>query len=383
MKLLSKLKPSTFNLRRKRFLNLLIFYASYAWFKSFGGSVLIPHYHKQGIIQQQMVIADAIFFFSAIIVIFLLKTLFSKKAWQLALVLSMIGFLLVTNIYSVYQYYLSNIIFGFTIIFFYVAYNIAHFKLTPKHRTGLSSAIFFSLNPLISLIAPIVAGFTASFSYLYIWLFSILFFLFSFYLSRKQYNFKIKYKISFKVMKPTLIFAFLQALWEPLIFTIIPIFSLFFIKSPLYFGAYLSYLSLVSIIANLTLGKLTDKLQKRIIFLYPLTVVMATATFLFPLALTSLVWWIIITGVIQFFTPLFWNLTTSMFVDTTKHIKTGFVTRELVLSIGRMISIILIAINFYFQEKPTYIFYYLGFTILLFPITLYYQTKISKRYNYH
>ncbi|MBU1085844.1 MAG: hypothetical protein ABIJ43_02555 [Candidatus Beckwithbacteria bacterium] len=382
MKLLNKLNPSTFNLRRKRFFNLLVFYASYVWFKSFSGSVLIPYYHQQGIVQQQMVIADVLFFLSAIVITLFLKTIYSKKSWRLALIFSMIGLFLITNIYNIYQYYLSSIIIGFTIIFFYVTYNIAHFELTPKHRTGFSSAILFSLAPIISLIAPLVAGFTANFNYLYIWIFSLIFFLLSFYLSRKQYNFKIQYKISFKEIKPTMVFTFLEALWEPLVFTVIPVFSLFFIKSPLYFGAYMSYLSLMSVIANLTLGKLTDKLQKRIVFLYPLTILMAVVTFLFPFALTKIIWWLVITGIIQFFTPLFWNLTTSMFIDTTKDIRTGFVTRELVLSIGRAISTILIAINFYFQTKPTFIFYYLGFIMLLFPIALFYNTKISKRYNY-
>jgi len=382
MKLLSKLKPSTFNQRRKRFFNLLTFYMSYVWFKSFSGSVLAPHYHQQGVLQQQMIIGDALYFLSAITVNLILRKIYSKKGWQVSLILSMISILLITNIKVIQQYYLSNLIVGSTIVFFYVSYNIAHFKLTPKHRTGFSSAIFFSLSPMVSLVAPIAAGFIASFNYLYIWILSGFFFLASFLFSKRQYNFEIKYKISLKEVKPTLVFIILQSLWEPLIFTVIPIFSLFFIKSPLYFGVYMSYLSLMSIIANLTLGKLTDKLQKRIIFLYPLTLTMALATFLFPQALTKMVWWVIITGIIQFFAPLFWNLTTSMFIDTTKDIETGFITRELLLSIGRMTSIILIAINFYFQPKPTYIFYYLGFTMLFFPLALFYNTKISKRYNY-
>jgi hypothetical protein len=382
MKLLTKLKPSTFNQRRKRFFNLIIFYTSYVWFKSFSGSVLIPHYHHQGILQKQMIIGDVLYFLSAITVNLLLRKIYSRKSWQLSLIISMISILLIANIKTIQQYYLSNLVVGSTIVFFYVIYNISHFKLTPKHRTGLSSAIFFSLAPMVSLVAPMLAGFIANFNYLYIWILSTCFFIISFLQSNRQYNFEVKYKISFKEVKPTLVFIILQSLWEPLIVTVIPIFSLFFIQSPLYFGVYMSYLSLMSIIANLTLGKLTDKLQKRIIFLYPLTITMALATFLFPQALTKISWWLIITGVIQFCAPLFWNLTTSMFIDTTKDIETGFVTRELILSTGRMISIILIAVNFYFQPKPTYIFYYLGFIMLLFPATLFLHTKITKRYNY-
>lgn len=382
MKFLNKLKLSISNPRRKYFLNLIVFYSSYAWFRSFSYSVLNPHYYQQGISQHQMIIGDTLYFISAISLILGLRLIFSKKSWKLALITSMIALLLITKINSLYQFYLAAIIGGFSIIFFYIPYNIAHFKLTPKHRTGFSSGILFSLNPLIGLIAPLAAGIIASYSYLYIWILSAVFFFFSFFLSKKQYNFKINYKISFKEIKPTLIFTILEALWEPLVFSIIPIFSLFFIKSPLKYGIFISYLSLMSIIANLTLGKLTDKLQKRIIFLYPLTIIMAVVTFLFPLALEKIIWWVIITGAIQFFCPLFWNLTTSMYIDTSKDLNTGFVTREFVFSVGRAFSYVLIAINFYFQPKPTYIFYFLGSVMLLFPIALFYNTKISKRYNY-
>jgi MFS family permease len=382
MKLLDKLKQSVSNPQRRYFLNLIVFYSSFAWFKSFSYSVLVPHYDKQGISLQQMVIGDIFYFLIASLFILFVKTIYSRNSWRLALITSIISLFLIINITNVYQFYLASIIAGLTVVFYYIPYNIAHFNLTPKHRTGLSSGIMFSLTPIIGLAAPLIAGLMASFSYLYIWIFSFIFFLLSFFLSFKQYNFKINYQISLKSIKPTLIFSFLQALWEPLVFTIIPFFSLFFIKSPLYFGAFISYLSLMSVVANLTLGKLTDKLQKRIVFLYPLTIIMGLVTFLFPLTLTKIIWWVIITGIIQFFTPLFWNLSTSMFVDTTKKIKTGFVTRELVLSIGRLISCVLIAINFYFQPKPTYIFYFLGSVMLLYPIVLFYNTKISKRYNY-
>lgn len=83
-------------------------------------------------------------------------------------------------------------------------------------------------------------------------------------------------------------------------------------NSAFFYGVFLSYISLVSITANLTLGKLTDKLQKRVLFLYPLTIIMALVTFTFPFATKNITHWIIVTGIIGFLLPLFWNVSTAL-----------------------------------------------------------------------
>lgn len=375
-------KSLTSNPRRQQFFNLLIFFASYLWFKSFSNSVLSPYFLSEGFSIAQMQTSNIIFFSAAALLILLMKSIKVKQSWRLALITSIIFLLLISNIKSTLQFYLSFAVVGLSMAFFYIPYNISHFELTPKHRTSFSSAILFSLSPLIGILAPLLAGLLASFDYSYIWIFSFIFFSFSFFLTSYQPDFNIKYQISFKEIKPTFILIILQSFWEIIAFGIIPIFSLYFIKSPLYFGAYLSYLSIISVIANLSLGKFVDKLQKRAIFLFPLTLILSVTTFLFPLALKNIVLWLIFTGIIQFFIPIFWNLTSTIFVDTSKNLRTAFITRELVLSVGRAISFTLLVINFSFQTKPTYIFYFLGFIMLLFPIVLFYQNKINKRYNY-
>jgi len=384
MKLLTRLKPSISSPRRQQFINLLIFYISYVWLRSFSTSVLPPHFLAQGLSFQQMIIGSIIVFTSAMVLQLVKSKYSSRNSLYLAMITFFIFILFVIKLPTVWPYYLASIFRGFTLVFFYVIYNVGHFELTPKHRTGFSSAIMFSVTPLVSLFAPLAAGFLAEINYLYVWIISGISFLLSLSLVKFQKKFTVKYnlKTGIKQLKPTRIFIFIEGAWETMIFGVIPIFSLYFIKSPFYYGTYIAYLSLMGILANLLLGKFTDKLQKRIVFLYPLTLIMAVATFLFPLALSQLLWWVVITGIIQFFVPLFWNLATALIVDTHADLRQVMPAREFILSSGRIFGFILLFLNFYLQEKPTYIFYILGSIMLLFPIILFYNTKISKKYNY-
>jgi len=384
MKLLSRFKSLTSSPRRKQFLSLIVFSTSYMWFKNFSNSVLNPHFLNQGLSLQQMILGTTLFFSSPLILQLVKRKYSSRKSWRLAPIISLLFILMIIRIFSVWQFYLASIIGGLAIIFFWLPYNINHFELTPKHRTGLSSAILFSLISLVTLTAPLVAGFLAQINYLFIWVLSGVFFLIPFSLVKSQRSFTVSYslKSSIREIKATRLFIFLQGIWEAMIFGVIPIFSLYFIKSPLYYGTYMAYLSLMGILANLLLGRYTDKKQKRIIFLYPLTLIMAITTFLFPLAISRIIWWIAITGIIQFFAPLFWNISTAMIVDAHLNLRQAIPAREFVLSSGRILGLALIFINFKFQSKPTYIFYFLGTAMLLYPIILFYNTKISKKYTY-
>jgi len=378
------LKSLISNTRRQQFASLLIFHAAYIWFRSFSNVVLPPHYLQQGISLQQMIIGSIIVFMAASLLQIFKTHYASKRSFRLAIILTLVAVLLIIKITTVWQFYLSQAIFGLTIISFYLIYNIAHFELTPRHRTGFSSAIFFSIYPLVSLITSLLAGLLAQANYLFIWILSGLFFFIPQYLVKFQKDFKVSYnlKLSLQAIKATRSFIFLQGIWESLLFGIIPVFSLYFIKSPLSYGAYMAYLSLMSVLANLLLGRYTDRVQKRILFLYPLTLIMASLAFLFPLAISKVLWWVIITGAVQFLRPIFWNVSTAFVIDSHPNLRQAIPAREFLLSLGRVFGLSLVLLNFLVQSKPTYIFYFLGTIMLIYPFLLFYNTKISKKYSY-
>jgi len=371
---------------KSSYLKLIVFYTSFIWFVGFSKAILPPYFLSHGLTLNQIIFGAGMSFLG---ILFLLIIKFSnfikaRLSWQLALLSAFVYILLVINISSYFKFYIASFIYGFATFFFYIFYNIAHFKNTPREKTGHSSAVMFSVGPIVSIGAPLLAGFLAQINFLFVWIFSGVFFLLAAYLARRQNNFPVKYEIrpALKEIRATRSFIFLEGIWEAMIFGIIPVYTLFFIKTSLGYGTFLAYLSLTAVLANLILGKFTDKIQKRIIFLYPLTIIIAVITFLFPLATSNIVFWVIITGALQFFVPLFWNISTAMVIDGHPNLELSIPGREIMLTLGRVLGLGLSFLSFYFEKTPFYIFIFLGFVMLIYPLNLYWKTKFKKQYVY-
>jgi hypothetical protein len=373
---------------KRKYIKLVAFFSAFNWLICFSRAALLPHFLKEGLNFQQIIFAAMLSFWAVLAIILLgrqfIHKVGSRRAWYIAVILSMIYILLLVNIKTPYQLYAAYFINGLITYFFYVFYNTAHFEATPKEHTGKSSALVFSIGPVISLVAPLLAGTLAEINYLYVWIASFIFFLVPLYFVKFQDNFSIQYEIgeALEEIKSTRLFIFLGAFWEAMNFGIIPVYTLFFIKTPLGYGAYLSYLGLVSILANLLLGTFSDKIQKRILFLYPITIIMSALTMLFVLATSNIYYWIILSGAIQFFYPLYNNFALAMVVDTDPNLKKAVVGRELVLSAGRIIGLSLAFISFVFEARPFYIFIILGSGMLIFPLALFWRTRFAKKYSY-
>jgi MFS family permease len=363
--------------RRQLFFNLIIFNVVFSWTDSFSFSVLKPHFASEGLSIEQMILGTLYTFVGAGLLMLLINKISARLSWRLSFITSFLTILLIMRIASPAQFYLASVVSGLYIPLFYIAYNIAHYRLTPPHRTGYSSAIMFSIFPIVGLVAPLAAGWLAQIDYVYVWIFSGIFFLITFLLTKFQTDFPIKYDLAagWQAIKATRVIVFLQGVWEALPFGIIPVFSLHFIKSPLYYGTYMAYLSLMSVIANLVLGQLSDRLQRRLAFLYPITLVMAGATFLFPLVTANLIFWLILTGIVQFLCPLFWNFSASWFVDQQPDHNRSMPIRELVLAVGRIVGLFFAWVSFRLETTPVYIFYALGTVMLLYPLVLLYNTR--------
>ncbi|MFH1971490.1 MAG: hypothetical protein ABIJ05_03865 [Patescibacteria group bacterium] len=368
----------------KKFLLLFTFYISYVWFTTFGTSVLPAHLLAQHLSFQQLMFGTVLKFMAQIILLVTLTTFTSRISWRLALISVFVYILLSISIFNVSQFYIASFINGFALFFFFVFYNIAHFKNTPQEKRGHNSALMFIAPSLIGIFAPLLAGYIAQVNLVFLWIISLVSFSISFYLIRLQENFQISYKIktAIKEIKATRIFIFVEGVWEAMVFGVIPIYTLYFIKTPLKYGAFLSYLAFVSIIANFILGKVTDRLHKKTIFLYPITIILACTTILFVTVKTNLGSWIILTGIIQFLLPLFWNISTAMIIDTHSNLQLAIPGREFLLAAGRILGLSIAFISFTFEKSPHYIFIILGLILFLYPIMLFWNTKVSKNYSY-
>jgi hypothetical protein len=174
----------------------------------------------------------------------------------------------------------------------------------------------------------------------------------------------------------------LSGIWDVLPMGVIPIYTLYFLKTTLEYGSFLAYLSLVSVFATLLLGILSDRLKKRAIFLYPVTILLAIITFFFPAATSDLGLWIILSGFIAFMLPLYWNFTTAFVIDSSPNLKVSIPGREFILAVGRVCGIFVMLLSFVFEKEPFFIFISLAFSALCYPLILFWKSKIQRKYSY-
>ena len=370
-------------MRSKPYLYLLIFFSSFLFLNTFPRAVLNPHFLKNGLNFEALFLGIFLLFLSQTILLLFFKNLSAKFAWRLALIIFIASILSVVRMESIYQYFFYSILSGFLIFLFWVPYNIAHFKLTPKENTGRSAAIMFSIGPIISILVPPAAGFLAEVNIDMVWIFTIGFSVLTLLLVNFQTEFKISYSISaaLKAVEKVRIFIFLEGIWGAIVFAVVPVYTLFFINTPLNYGIFLAYLGLISVFANLILGHISDRKQKRAIFLYPVTIFLSIATLLLVFASENLALWIVLTGAIAFVLPAFGTLTLSLFIDNQNNLEVSFPGRELILAVGRAIGIGFTFLAFLFKfEILLYIM--LGFVMLIFPAVLFYRTKISRKFSY-
>lgn len=371
------------------YFKLLIFFGAVVWLNTFTKSIIPPYLLKWGLSLDQILLGTGLVFAGQFFMLIVIaktadKFLSAHLSWILSFITFAIYILLIIRLESVYQFYVATFFSGFATVLFFVYYNTAHFKNTAKDKIGRSSAVMFSVSPIISMLAPLVAGFLANYKYNLAWIFSGIFFLIPFFLIRLQKNFSINcsLKNSFEEVSSTRIFIFIEGIWESLVFGIIPVYTLFFLKTPLNYTAFIAYLALISTLANILLGKFSDKIKKRVVFLYPITLLLAGITFLFPLATENLMSWIIITSLVQFLLPLFWNISTAMVVDSHKDLGLAMLGRETPLISGRALGIAVTFLGFTLEKTPLYIFFFLGSVMIFYPMILFWRTRLRKHYSY-
>ena len=159
------------NSRRQLFLNLVIFNVVVSLSDSFSYSVLKPHFASEGLSTEQMILGTLYTFVGACLLMLFVNKISARLSWRLSFIASFLTILLIMRIVSPAQFYLASVVSGLYIPLFHIAYNIAHYRLTPAHRTGYSSAIMFSIFPVVGLVAPLAAGWLAEINYFYVFIF--------------------------------------------------------------------------------------------------------------------------------------------------------------------------------------------------------------------
>ena len=368
----------------KKFTLLFVFYVSYLWFVLIGTSILPTHFLNQKLSLSEMIMGLLFKFVAPIILLLYVKHISAKKSWLIALFSALIYILLSISIQNKYQFYLASLISGLPVFYFYLCYNIAYFENVSKEKRGQGSALMFIVPSVIGVAAPSLSGFVGQKNMIYVWIISVISFFISLIILRFQSDYQMTLSIKEAIIeiKETKIFIFLEGVWDTVMGAIIPIYTLYFIRSPLKYGIYLSYLALISVVMSFILGKVSDKFQKRVIFVFPLTIILAMTTFMFAILKSNLTNWIILTGILKFIEPLFRSTSVSLLIDNHSDVRKLMSGRELMLSTGRITGLVLAFASFTIERQPFYIFIVLGSAMLLYSILLFWKTKVSKVCNF-
>lgn len=363
----------------KKFTLLFAFFVSYIWLVNVGTSILPIHFLSQKLGLSEMIMGFVVKFIVPTFLLLTVKKLSAKKSWLIALISTIAYILLSVSIRSRFQFYLASMMSGVTIFYFYVCYNSAYFENVSREQRGRGSALMFIVPSIVGILAPSLAGFVGQKNMIYVWIISIISFFVSLTFLYFQNDFQMTLNIreSIKEIKETKIFMFLQGVWDIILGGVIPIFTLYFIKSPLKYGIYLSYLALISITVSFIIGRISDKIQRRLIFVFPLALALAITTFMFAVFKLNLTNWIILTGILKFIEPLFSSTSISWLVDKHSDIRKLMSGRELMLSSGRIVGLLLAFASFTLEKQPFYIFIILGMAMLIYSVLLFWKTKIK------
>ena len=363
----------------KKFLNLYTFYIGFLFTNALAMSLTYLYFIYRGLSYTQILVADLIEYSSAVLLLLILRKLSTKTGLVIAVTFSIAKFLLLYSLTSEYQLYLSRILVGMNMVFFSVCYNINHYRLTQKDKIGLSSGLLFSIGPILGILIPGIKGFIVDkYGFEFIFIITAVLALILFYMITKVENVRINFSLFdlFKSIKGLRMILFFEGLIESIIFSIIPLITLIYIKTPIKLGLFSSILAFAAFFGNLLFGKISDRMRNRKSFLYilPTFIALSVLSLGFSKDIYS---WIMFSALAGFFLSLSWPFMIALVVDKYPKVEDSMIPREFMLNFGRIIGMtIFISIFIVFNNL------YLGLIIMgllsfIYPIFI----RVKKVYN--
>ena len=201
----------------------------------FSQTLLVFWLFKNGFKFSDVIIYYLISYVAALVGIFLMSRVKMRvKPYVLfGVLLSALSVAVLINIshtYGMYQIFFSGIITGLNIIFFWIPYNIMHFKFNKESKIGLNSGMYFLITPIIGITLQPLAGFVAEkFGFETMFLIGMLLYLVPIFLTRYlpdfEWNLDIRKEITDLKFNWT---TFFQGFVSRINYSLVPIFTLFF-----------------------------------------------------------------------------------------------------------------------------------------------------------
>lgn len=360
------------------FKRIYLFFFTYMGAMYFSQTLVILWLSKNGFGFSNIIFYYLVSYIVALIGIFTLRKIKMelKPTILLGILASALSIALIINISSIYQLYLSAIVTGLNIVFFWIPYNVMYFKFSSEEKRGLNSGMYFLVTPIISITLQPLAGLVAEkFGFEMMFLVGLLLYIIPIFLVRFLPDFEINLNVKKELKELKFNWStFFQGLTARINWTLVPIFTLFFISTPRAFGSFFGYLAIFTAIASLINASISDRMKSRKIFFYLFTSLAVIS--LLPLAfIQNIYYWGIfagITGLCMYLANPFWlafNLDYYQEVGAEKAI----ILREIFLNSGYIIALLVAISVYYFTSSTKISLMIVSILACLLPIVSYLQ----------
>ena len=365
----------------RKFLSLFSMHFFYIASHVFGGTLMTFYFLQKGYSPLDIALYFALSFIVSIFVIMGIKSFRSDSSMRIGIILKMAVFLVAAWLFARPLFFLVGIISGFNTIYYWAPLNIQFFKFRKVGKNATHSGLYFLMWPILNTILPTLAGAAAAAHGMVPVLISGAILLIPSLLISSGIKDDERIHFSFKDFvkrtKGVKTILFIQGIWEGVDWVVVPIATYALISSELKYGAFYSYLGVFGIVTFFLMAHISDRLKKRAVFLYPVTIAMALATMLSGLS-SSLIEWGFYRGIVSFLVTVFSSFSLALVVDVSHNIADTMISREFFLNFGRALGAAIVAAVVLFSGNINHALVVSGAIMLLHPLFL-----RLKKDNYH
>jgi MFS family permease len=297
------------------------------------------YFFNMGMSPQDIYLANAFWFVAGILIVPLFRGFRARDFMLAGIAIAMLAVSIMLLFPVELSAYAYRIILGATHLFFWVPFNILFYEFRKENHATLG-ALYYSVGPVLSLFGPALAGYIAAYSgfsdlfAVAIAIFAAAFAAAFFFIENREYRYD--FRASMESISGLRSLIFMEGFAAAVIVSVtLEVMLLSYVDTPLGFGAFISLVTIFSVIAAILTAKLSDRVKKRRAFLLPVVALFALATILASFAPDIAVFFIGF-GLISFFSRIFFPLPLALAVDNTKSLTETMVGREWMLNVGRL-----------------------------------------------
>ncbi len=129
----------------------------------------------------------------------------------------------------------------------------------------------------------------------------------------------------------------LEGIFEGILWTAVPLATISFITAEVDYGLFFSYLGLFGALAAVVLARMSDRLKRRTLFIYPTVMLLGISTILAAFS-NTLILWAIANAAIAFIWALVAPFQVAVVLDKSKNLVDAMASREFFMNLGRVMG---------------------------------------------